>query len=241
MQFVLLLALLVSEVIIQQHQLLQKGCFDSYGLPITAVAAAAGGACAANSAAGPAYQPLPGSAADAGDVGSSSGSSRARRPAATDKRQLRYQPWWVRLVLACVYEACMHRAYVEATLGVPCMASQVVFLRCLPVACVGGRLLALTWSAAALGAGSSTNGLGMPARWLLLLHQIPHACCQVCLLGSSRTFLRQAKKLLISQVDNRHGGFRGSAWCGAGHKTAWSALALWLLPVTPAPATPHCR
>lgn len=55
MQFVLLLALLVAEVIIQQHQLLQKSSFGSSNGTLPTTAQLNGGA----------YQQLPGSAGEA--------------------------------------------------------------------------------------------------------------------------------------------------------------------------------
>jgi hypothetical protein len=97
LQFVLLLAVLVSEVIIQQHQLLQKGHFDS--LPTTAAPRADG---STSSGRGGHYQPLPGSATEAGDADGNSGGSSSQQPGARQagkqqhQRQLeqqRYQPW----------------------------------------------------------------------------------------------------------------------------------------------------
>lgn len=81
LQFVLLLCLLVAEVIIQQHQLLQKNNFGSGStsngatLPVTA-----GGP--------PAYQRLPGSAAEAGDK------QKHKQQEQLHQRE-KFTAWWV--------------------------------------------------------------------------------------------------------------------------------------------------
>jgi hypothetical protein len=79
-QFVLLLCLLVAEVIIQQHQLLQKSSFGSSNGALPVTAQASGGA----------YQRLPGSAAEFDDKQKQQ--QRQEQPQPPEK----FSAWWVR-------------------------------------------------------------------------------------------------------------------------------------------------
>jgi hypothetical protein len=140
-QFVLLLCLLVAEVIIQQHQLLQKSSFGSSNGALPVTAQATGGA----------YQRLPGSAAECDDKQKQRQVQEQPQPlekfsawwvqglSAPGRQQLEQQHWAAGVLQHAWLDACAQHTSFCCMVFVPSMPECIEHLNCLQACCT--RLL----------------------------------------------------------------------------------------------------